>query len=72
MMCAVGRRTLTQGVRAHGDADKEDLQAVQAPDGNGDNLAPNGSNPGLVTWYCEYCGAADSDLIYPTLSERLA
>jgi hypothetical protein len=36
------------------------------------NMAPNGRDPGLVAWYCEYCGAADSDLIYPTLSERLA
>jgi hypothetical protein len=36
------------------------------------NVAPNGSNPGLVTWYCDYCGAADSDLIYSKLSGRLA
>jgi len=28
------------------------------------NVAPNGHDPGLVVWYCEQCGAADSDLVY--------
>jgi RNase P subunit RPR2 len=28
------------------------------------NVAPNGRDPGLVVWYCEQCGAADSDLVY--------
>ena len=32
------------------------------------HLAPNGRTPGLITWYCEHCSAADSELIYPPVS----